>query len=236
MSAPSWQLSVDRTEFVKALKLVGSAGRAVRSAEAILTFDDQRLAIDLSGNAAQVAATGDWPTEVRLPGDSLERLAKSLPKYDPLLLKVDGERLFAANFSIPCEWRLYSRPVSTPAREMIPANADVFDVLMTASRCSPEEIDTAGASALVSNAQQKLEKLCEKAASFLGSYGVSPLHLRRLCEEHTAEGTRDFRESDSKTLVKIANVWLLLAPLGVEPMEIKILMDECLRNAWRNPK
>jgi hypothetical protein len=112
----------------------------------------------------------------------------------------------------------------------------LFDVLMTASRCSPEEIDTAGASALVSNAQQKLDKLCEKAASFLGSHGVSPLHLRKLCEEHAAEGTRSFRESDSKTLVKIANAWLLLAPLGVEPMEIKTLMDEGLRNAWRNPK
>ena len=64
------QLSVDRTEFAKALRLVGRAGKAVRSAEAILTFDDQRLNIDLSGNATQVDANGDWPTEVRLPGDA----------------------------------------------------------------------------------------------------------------------------------------------------------------------
>jgi hypothetical protein len=236
MSAPSWRLSVDRTEFAKALRLVGRAGKSVGAADAVLIFSDNLLAIDLSGNAAQVAAAGDWPTEVRLPGDALERLAKALPEDDPLPLKIEGERLFAANFSIPCEWRLYSRPVSTPAREMIPANADLFDILMTASRCSPEEIDTAGASALVSNAEQKLDKLCEKAASFLGSHGVSPLHLRRLCEKHAAEGTRNFRESDSKTLVKIANAWLLLAPLGVEPMELKTLMDECLRNAWGNPK
>jgi hypothetical protein len=236
MSVHSWHLSVNRAEFAKALKLVGRAGKGVRSADAILTFDNNRLAMDLSGNAAEIPAAGDWPTEVRLPGDALERLAKSLPEDDPLPLKIEGERLFAANFSIPCEWRLYSRSVSTPAREMIPANADLFDVLMTAFRCSPEEIDTAGASALVSNAQQKLDKLCEKAASFLGSHGVSPLHLKRLCGEHAAEGTRNFRESDSNTLVKIANAWLLLAPLGVEPMEIKTLMDECLRNAWRNPK
>lgn len=236
MSVHSWHLTVNRAEFAKALKLVGSAGKGVRSADAILTFDNNRLAMDLSGNAAEIPAAGDWPTEVRLPGDALERLAKSLPEDNPLPLKIEGERLFAANFSIPCEWRLYSRPVSTPARDMIPANADVFDVLMTAARCSAEEIDTAGASALVSNAQQRLDKLCEKAASFLGSHGVSPLHLRKLCEEHAAKGTRNFRESDSKTLVKIANAWLLLAPLGVEPMEIRTLMDECLRSAWRNPK
>ena len=85
--------SVDRTEFAKALRLVGRAGKAVRSAEAILTFDDQRLNIDLSGNATQVDANGDWPTEVRLPGDALERLAKSLPENDPLPLKIEGEHL-----------------------------------------------------------------------------------------------------------------------------------------------
>ena len=236
MSAPSWQLSVDRTEFAKALKLVGRTGTGVRSAEAILTFDSDRLLIDLSGNGADVAAAGDWPTEVRLPGAALERLAKALPKDDPLPLKIEGKRLFAANFSIPCELRLHSRPVSTPVREMIPANADLFDILMTASRCSAEEIDAAGASALVLSAQQKLDRLCEKAASLLGPHGVSPLHLRKLCEEHAADGTRDFRESDSKALVKIANAWLLLAPLGVEPMELKTLMDECLRNAWGNSK
>jgi len=236
MSGHSWQLSVDRAELAKALKLVGRAGKALRAAEAILTFDDNQLAIALSGNTTQVAATGDWPTEVRLPGDALERLARALPDDDPLLLKIEGERLFAGTFSIPCEWRLYSRPVSTPARELIPANADLFDVLMMAARCSPEEIDTAGASDLVSKAQIKLDELCERAASFLGSYGVSSLHLRRLCEEHATDGSRHFRESDAKTIAKIANAWLLLAPMGVEPLEIKSLMDNALRNAWRDPK
>ena len=233
MSAPSWHLSVKRAEFAKALRLVGRAAKEVRTATAVLTFDRDQLTIDLSGNVAQLAATGDWPSEVRIPGEHLERLAKALPEEDPLPLKVEGERLFVASFSIPCEWRLYSRPVSTPARELIPANPDLFDLLMMAARCSKEEIDAAGASALVSNAQIKLDTLCTKAAGFLGTYGVSPLHLRRLSEEHAAEGTRQFRESDAKTIVQIANAWCILAPLGVEPMEIKALMDNCLRNAWK---
>jgi hypothetical protein len=104
---------------------------------------------------------------------------------------------------------------------------------LTAARCSQEEIDAAGASALVSNAQLKLDQLCTKAAGFLGSYGVTPLHLRRLCEEHAEEGTRQFRESDAKMIFQIAQAWSILAPMGVEPMDIKALMDKCLRNAWK---
>ncbi len=233
MSAPSWHLSVKRADFAKALRSVGRAGKDVLSATAVLTFDQNRLAIDLSGNVTQIPASGDWPSEVRLPGENLELLARSLPEEDPLPLKVEGERLFVASFSIPCEWRLYSRAVSTPVSELIPANADLFDLLMMVARCSKEEIDTAGASALVSNAQLKLDHMCTKAAGFLGAYGVSPLHLRRLCEEHAAEGTRQFRESDAKAIVQIAQAWCILAPMGVDPMEIKALMDNCLRNAWK---
>ena len=233
MSIPSWQVTVKRTEFAKALRNVGRAAKEVRKATAVITFDKKELVIDLSGNVVQVAASGDWPSELRLPGMHLERLAKSLPEDDPLPLKVEGERLFVASFSIPCEWRLYSRAASTPARELIPANPDMFDLLMMASRCSKEEIDTAGVSALVAAAQSKLDNLCTKAASFLGSYGVSPLHLRRLCEEHAGEGTRQFRESDRRTVSQIAEAWCILAPMGVEPMEIKALMEKCLRNAWK---
>ena len=232
MSPPSWHLSVKRAQFAKALRSVGRAGKDVRSAKAVLTFDQNRLAIDLVGNVTQLPASGDWPSEVRLLGVHLERLARSLPEEDPLSLKVEGKRLFVARFSIPCECRL-SGGVPTPVRELIPANADLFDLLMMASRCSQEEIDAAGASALVSNAQLKLDELCAKAAGVLGAYGVSPLHLRQLCEEHAAEGDRHFRESDAKAILQIAKVWCILAPMGVEPMEIKALMDYCLRNAWK---
>ncbi len=232
----SWQLSVNCAEFAQGLKLVSRAGRSVRYADATLTFDQNQLFIDLSGTVAQVSAIGDWPSEVRIPGQHLDHLRKALPEIDPLPLRVEGDRLFVARFSIPCEWRIHSRPMRTPVRELIPANSDVFDVLAMVARCSKEEIDTAGASGLVSNAQARLDKLCEKAAGFLTAYGVLPLQLRRLCEAHAAEGDRRFRETDAKMIRQIAEVWCLLAPMGVEPSELKGLMESCLRNAWANPR
>jgi hypothetical protein len=232
MSVPSWHLSVKRAEFAKALRSVGRAGKDVCSATAVLTFDQSRLSIDLAGTVSQIPASGDWPSEVRLPGVYLERLVRILPKEDPVPLRVEADRLFVAKFSIPCECSL-SGAVSTPVRELIPANADLFDILMMAARCSQEEIEAAGASALVSKAQLKLDELCMKAARALGGYGVSPVHLWQLCEEHLAEGDRHFRESDVKAIAQIAKAWAILAPMGVDPMEIKALMDYCLRNAWR---
>ncbi len=133
MSVQSWHLSVNRAEFAKALRSVGRAGKDVRSAMAVLTFDQNRLAIDLLGSVTQLPASGDWPSEVRLLGVHLERLARSLPEEDPLPLRVEGKRLFVARFSIPCECRL-SGAVSTPVRELIPANANLFDLLTHGSK------------------------------------------------------------------------------------------------------
>ena len=236
MSAHSWHLSVDRSEFAKALTLVERTGNEVRSADAILTFDAGRLVINLFGNVAQLAAAGDWPSEVRLPGDVLERLATSLPEENPLQLKVEGDRLIVARFSIPCEWRTLSRPTSNPVVELIPSNADSIEILMVRSRCSQEEIDAAGATGLVAEAERRIDANCQAAARVLHRYGVTPAHLRRLCDDHAADGTRKFRESDAVAIGQIAKAWELLAPFGVEPNELKELMDNCLRNAWRNPE
>lgn len=233
MSTPSWHLSVNRAAFAKALKLVGRAAKAVRSSAAILTFDEGLLTIDVSGNVNQIPATGDWPSEVRLPGGALERLAKALPDENPLQLKVEGERLFMARFSVNCEWRVLSRPAATPVPELIPPDADPFEILMIRLRCSDDEIDAAGATKLVAEAEGKIAATCAAAARILAGYGVTAAHLRRLCKEHAAEGTRKFREADALAIGQIAQVWKLLAPYGVDPAEIKGLMDTCLRNSWK---
>jgi hypothetical protein len=236
MSVQTWELLVDRNEFRKALRIAAQGAKTVESDTAILTFDQDNLRVDLSGNIAVVSATGDWPSEVRLQRETLKHLAKSLPEQDPLPLKIEGERMLVARFSIPCEWRLYSRPATSPVRDLIPANPDLFDLLVVAASCSQEEIDDAGAATLVSNAQRKLDQICQKAAGFLGIYGVSALDLRRLCEQHASDGTRQFLESESKAIGQVANAWSLLAFMGVEPGELKNLMDSSLRNAWKNPK
>jgi len=229
-----WTLRVNRTEFAKVLRTVGRAGRPVRGAQAVLTLEDRQLAIDLAGNVAWLPADGNWPGEARLAGSAMERLAKVLPKEDPLVLRVEGDRFFVARFSVPCERRASSLP--TPVRELVPPNADLFEILMIRSRCSREEIDAAGAAGLMRQAEARMDELCDRAADILAPYCVGAAHLRRLCEGHAEEGTRLFRENERKAVGQVARAWGLLAPLGVEPSELKALMENCLKNAWRNPK
>ena len=167
----SWQLSVNQAEFAKSLRLVGRAAKAIRSSAAILTFDGGLLVIDVSGDVSQIPATGEWPSEVRLPGGALERLAKALPDDNPLHLKVEGERLFMARFSVSCEVRVLSCPTATPVPELVPPDADPFELLMIRSRCSDEEIDAAGATNLVSEASGRMAYSCATAARILrGQY------------------------------------------------------------------
>jgi hypothetical protein len=229
-----WTLKVSRAELAKALRTVGRAGRALRDAQAVLTFEDRHLTIDLAGNMTWLPAEGDWPGEVRLTGGAVERLARVLPKEDPLMLRVEGDRFSAARFSVPCERRASSRP--TPVRELVPPNADLFEILMIRSRCSDAEIDAAGAAGLMEQAERRLDDLCDRAATILAPYGVGAEHLRQLCEKHAEEGIRDFRESERKVVGQVARAWELLAPLGVEPGELKGLMENCLKKSWRSPK
>ena len=105
---------------------------------------------------------------------------------------------------------------------------------MAAARCSDEEIEAGGAAPLVSRAEAQLEQACCKAARKLGSaYRIEGVDLRALCEKHIEDGSRQFRQADLIAIRQIAAVWQLLAPFGVEPEEIKELMDLRLRNAWK---
>lgn len=227
-----WELRVKRSELAQALRTVGRASRAVSDAEAILTFEAGSLTIDLAGTSARLPASGGaWPREVRLPGDALDRLAKVLPAEDPLHLRINGGRFWAARFSIPCECREASVP--TPVREMVSPNADLFEVLLIRSRCSDEEIDAAGVAPLISNAQTRLQVLCAKPAQLLSRYGITASDFRAVCDRHIKDGSRQFCEGDRAMIRQIADVWELLAPLGVEINDIKELMDSRLRSAWK---
>jgi hypothetical protein len=83
-------LKVSRAELAMALRTVGRVGRSLKGAQAVLTLENGQLAIDLGGNVAWLPAEGDWPGEVRLAGGALERLARVLPKEDPLMMRVEG--------------------------------------------------------------------------------------------------------------------------------------------------
>lgn len=229
----SWAITVGRDEFANALRSIARTTHAVDEGDAILTFDGQNLSIEVSGKSCVVTGEGEWPTEVRLPGEILARLASSLPDEDPLTLRVSDGRMHLERLSIPCRWAVFSHRRSTPVRELIPANADAFDILMLRRRCSPEEIDIAGAHSLVEEAENTLSSACGKAASTAKRYGAGWKEFKGLCELHIEEGKRSFRSADQAEVNHIAEIWKILAPFGVETAEIKEVLRSSLKQAWK---
>ena len=51
--------------------------------------------------------------------------------------------------------------------------------------------------------------------------------------EALTKGTPSWSEEDKKMLAIIARAWVLLAPLGVETADIRRLVNNAVRNAWK---
>jgi hypothetical protein len=230
---PQWVLHVKRKQFVDALRTLARAGRNVAGAEVRLRLHDGELSLQLAGCSSQVPAVGSWPAEVRFAGEMLGKLATRVPQDDPLPVSVNGDRLYLARFSVSCTVKEGTGNASTPVPELIPANAELFDILIVRSRCSLEEIAAAGAEPLIAEAEARLKAICAEAAGILKAYRVEPADIEALCENHIEDGSRRFRETDGSAIRRIMAAWELLAPLGVEPADIKDLMDSRLRSAWK---
>lgn len=232
-SPAEWALRVNRKELVAALGAMGRSTTKLNEARAIFTFGAGYLTMALAGDSWQIPAEGAWPSEVRILGQFVERLAKRAPPGEPLTLSVRSHRLSFARFSIPCEIGAHSVPVFTPVPDLIPANAELFDILMIRDRCSAEEIEAAGAAPLIAAAETKLAELSTKVARLLRAYHVPAAEILAVCNAHVEDGTQQFRACDQTMIRQVAAAWQLLAPFGISPAEVRELMDNSLRNAWK---
>jgi hypothetical protein len=75
-----------------------------------------------------------------------------------------------------------------------------------------------------------------EAARLLSPLLITKWDLAALVVEAGERGTPSWSEEDKKMLAIIAKAWVLLAPLGVETADIRRLVDQAVRNAWRISK
>lgn len=167
-------LLVDRTELLDALRLLKRMART-RKHEAVLTFLDGWLCIELGGYTAKARAEGDWPRRLRLPAGVVAQLAIALPAGDPVHLEVDNGRLRLGSFALSCT-------VDETDDELLrlPANADMVDVLALAATHSRDRIASAGLLAVLEEAEQRRERAIEQAARLLQPFGVRSEEVRSI--------------------------------------------------------
>jgi hypothetical protein len=229
-----WNLEVGRSEFLDALRrIVTKSSKETPHARVIFTFSDGHLSIESIGGKVQIPATGAWPGTAAVPADLLQRLTRALPEEDPLRLQATGNQFTVSRLFLPCECHATIEAAPQVYGEMIPANLALHEMLKLCDQYPAEAIGAAGLAPVVAAAQQKVDGILKRAATVLQPYGVTEDELMALVQKRSAEASCAFQDADKGVIKRIAGAWSLLAPLGIEAGEIKALVDNSIRNAWK---
>lgn len=72
-----------------------------------------------------------------------------------------------------------------------------------------------------------------EAARILKPLRIRRSHLEEVVSEARARGTASWSMEEKKMIAIVAKAWILLAPMGVETSDIRRLVDNAVRNAWK---
>lgn len=157
----TFAVQVSRKDLASALRTLARFVKRKQEADAVVSFADGTLQIELPGGAVGVAAQGEWDGEVRVPGRFLLTYAKSLPAADPMPVEVRGDRFRLAGLSVGCVLQ-----EATGDRIELPLDPSVVDILRMLARYSDEEIERSGLTALVSRVAMQFAEIGVPRAEF----------------------------------------------------------------------
>src|SRR5262249_20670856 len=142
--------------------------------EAIISYDDDSLHIDLGGMSVAIPAIGEWPGQARVPGDFILSMARLPPTTDPLILLVEDARFHFGSASVGCAWQA---PWS--ALIDLPMNPTFKTILALRFRYTEEEIRASGWIERLRTAEEYRDHFIVTMSRRLAHFGVRPDDLRR---------------------------------------------------------
>jgi hypothetical protein len=229
-----WTMEVRHSEFLDALRrIIPKSSKETPHIRVIFTFADGQISVESIGGKVRVPATGSWPGAAVVPADLLKRLIRALPEEDPIRLQAGDNQFSIARLILPCECHGDSEAAPQVYGELIPADLPAHEMLKLGDQYPAEAIEAAGLAPAVAAAKEKIESIVRRAATVLQPYGVTGDRLLELVKKHAADPACAFQDADKSVLKRVAEAWSLLAPLGIEVGEIKALIDDSIRNAWK---
>ena len=118
---PPW-LEVQFTELQAAIRGMRKLARAKEQAEAVVSFADGKIVIELPAIAVRASAEGVWPGEARVPASFVQGLARSITtsitESETVRFQVEDERLSLGNYSTPL-----ARPDRSGSGRIVPTPA-----------------------------------------------------------------------------------------------------------------
>jgi hypothetical protein len=171
-------LTVNRQELAQGLQLLHKFVRTPEQLEAVFSFGDGLLSIQMDGMTVSAAAEGGWNGEARVSSIAMLSLAGGLPEADPLRVWVEENRLHVGSFSAPCVWQ-----ESGGSRIDWPINPSLSEALRLRFHHTDEEIARSGLASVVEAAEREQDRRIAQAAAILVPLGVGAADLRRMVDE-----------------------------------------------------
>ena len=178
------RLTVQRKALIDGLTLIVHQYCPRHGEEAILSYDEANLLIDVGGISAVIPATGFWRGQMKFRATVLLQFRKVLPKDDPVLIDVEDGALRIGNTTMGGQWQ-----PAWSSRIGLPVNATFPMMLALKYRYTEQEIDQSGLLAPYQRAWAKADKSIEHASNALKSFGIHETTLRSWVEAHLKQNT-----------------------------------------------
>lgn len=177
-------LRVNRGELLDGLKQLSRLVKKKGVGQGSLTYEQGVLVIDLGGVSFEAAAEGDFPRRVRISGLALLKLANVLPDDDPVILKIEDDRLFIGSLSLPIQHTEEEQPGGKD-EEHIPhlIETPLYFLLGLEYRYSDDAIIRSGYWEKVNEARGEKERLIQAASYKLSPLGVTKTDVAEMVEK-----------------------------------------------------
>ena len=171
-------LTVEKKPFLTALKSLRISSRARQKDEAIVSFRNGRLAIELHDTVVEAPAHGTWSGRARIVARTLIPIATFPPDPDPLPLRFEGDRFYIAGWSVNATWQeAGDRPL------VIPTGASCLEILALRAGHTEDELAASGVLQDVRNTEQFVKTQIAQAAVILCDIGVDESDLTELVQD-----------------------------------------------------
>lgn len=99
-----YKLTINRDEFLSALRLIKRVSKARPSQKALLTLEAESLHMELDDMAVTVKAQGSWPGKANVNAGFILVMAKVPPSGDPVEIVADDHTLRIGTSTTGCTW------------------------------------------------------------------------------------------------------------------------------------
>lgn len=137
-------------------------------------------------------------------------------------IPVEGNAAFEAQFDLDFDKLAHLLPVDDPLELGFDGTHISFSRYRHPAMCPSTE------DPLDAIAEKEKRGRIVRAAQMLEPYFIKPEELEKVCGTHSL-----FSEVEQPLTERIAKAWAELAPYGVSPDNLKVLISEKLKNAWR---